>query len=449
MSGSGPSSWLSGWHWRERINNFTPSWFTICMGTGTVSQILVNFPYPYTGGTYWMRNLAYCFWILDIVLFGIFTAFLVIRYIRHPILMKKTVMEFPTCSYLGAIPIALDTIITGISSFYNYRDSGRWTAYGLWWFNVALTLLVCVGLLIVQMTKQEEHAMSDVAGLWLMTCVPMVITAALGATLLPYLSWKTGIACLVVSFLLWTSGLVLIHLILACYFWRLISHHLPAQQLLGSGFLPMAPLSQGAFAAQQFSIYLSNYLSKKHYAPTQSHPPPLSPQILEATGEAIHWLGIIVSLFLLAHATFWFIQATAAMLIGLPKKFNIGLWSLVFPIGAYCNGWEVLSRDLRNDGMRGWSATVLVLVSIIWLFCALCTVYLGFWKGELFFAPGLEDWLYKEKDDEQQNGEQSNGRRISYNGTYRMEKPKQKDEENGNGNANGSQNGTQSKERND
>jgi len=76
----GVKSWSSRWHWEERILNFEPSWFTVCMGSGALSQIFVNFPYPVTGGSQWMRDVGYCFWILDIVLFVLFSAFLVIRY---------------------------------------------------------------------------------------------------------------------------------------------------------------------------------------------------------------------------------------------------------------------------------------------------------------------------------------------------------------------------------
>lgn len=51
--------WLREWNWEERITNFTPSWFTVTMGTGVMTQLLVDFPYP----AQWLRNLGYCFWV--------------------------------------------------------------------------------------------------------------------------------------------------------------------------------------------------------------------------------------------------------------------------------------------------------------------------------------------------------------------------------------------------
>ncbi|KAK3081495.1 hypothetical protein LTS18_006063 [Coniosporium uncinatum] len=452
----GPKSWVTGWHWRERILHFTPSWFTICMGTGGIQLALVNFPYPYTGAVYWMRNLGYCFWIVEISTFVIFAVMLTIRYIWHPKLFMKSVLEFPACSYFGAIPIAIDTSLVGIISYYGYRDGAVWVAFAFYWVAVATTILCTFGLLIVQIMKQKQHSMEEVAGVWLMTAVPMVITANAGANILGNLdrvSTKAAVTVLIVSFMLWSLGLCLVHLILACYFWRLISYKLPQNQLLASGFLPLAPLAQGALSAQLMCIYLSNYLKKDHYAPTQSHPPPLPQSTLNSTGEAIHWLGILISLFLLAHATFWLVQASAAILYRLPLSFNIGMWSFTFPWASYATAWAILSRDLRNDGMRGWTAFNTVAVILIWLYCAVETVYYGFWKGSLFFAPGLEEWVGDEDDEESKNKKQESqkgGRTMKSNGTYDFRRPSAQDEENGSkvngqasasGNSNGSEAG--------
>jgi len=160
------------------------------------------------------------------------------------------------------------------------------------------------------------------------------------------------------------------------------------------------------------SIFLSNYLIRQRYAPTQSLPPPLPLPILQSTGEALHWLGILLSLSLLAEATFWWIQALSSLLKARPSRqdFNVTFWSLTFPWGSYANAWSYLSRDLRNDGMRGWAATHTVIVLLIWVVLALLTVWLGAIKGEMLKAPGLEEWIGEEKRrDEEKDAGVSNG----------------------------------------
>ncbi|TKA41247.1 hypothetical protein B0A49_13376, partial [Cryomyces minteri] len=295
------------------------------------------------------------------------------------------------------------------------------------------------GLLTLQTLSQKQHSISDVAGLWLMTSVPLIVTAAAGSTLLPYLdatSQRAAIVVLVVSFLLWSLGMCQVHLILAVYFWRLISHKLPPQQLLASCFLPLAPLGQGAYAIQQMSIFLANYLKSSGYAPTQSQPPPLPQPILLATAEAMHWLGILLNLFLLAHASFWLVQAVAAVAYSRPKSFNIGMWSFTFPWGSYANAWSLLG----NSGMRGWAAANIVIVILIWLFCAGMTSWLGFWKGSLFSAPGLEEGVRMERQRKKKKGAQGevNEKKHNADGTYTMDASRVGDVENGmNGHANG------------
>jgi len=134
------------------------------------------------------------------------------------------------------------------------------------------------------------------------------------------------------------------------------------------------------------------------------------------------------------------------MLFLLPiKTFSISHWSLVFPIASYANAWSVLSRDLRNNGMRGWAATFTMIATLLWILCAVMTTYHGFWKGSLFSAPGLEDWL-------DEKGEQDDSSKGGWKGTYDLPDPSEqgeKDEESGqaNGHENGNGNGNDARRR--
>ncbi|THX89283.1 hypothetical protein D6D05_01378 [Aureobasidium pullulans] len=424
---------LKGWHWRERIANFESSWFTIVMSTGTLQQCFVNFPYPISGANRWLRDIGYCLWILEIVLFGFFTGMLAWRYITHPVLFKKNMTEFPLSSFLGAIPISFNTIIQGIISYYDYRTSARWAVFALYWIALVMSLGVSFGLVIYQMSKAKPQKLSDVAGIWVMTTVPLFLTASTAGTISPFVymeSTECAIALLVTGFLAWSFAIAEATIIITIYFFRLIADKTPAAPLMVGSFLPVAAMSQGAFAIHRFGIFLATYI-KNGYAPTQVSPPPLPMSTLQATSEVIHWIGIIMDLFLLAHATFWVVQGTTSVLMSLPKlQFNIAYWSSVFPMASYANAWCFLSRDLRDDGMRGWAATMVMIATLLWLFCALETVYRGFWQGSLFSAPGLEDWLGDKEQDEKSRG----GRKDEWNGTYSMPQPGSQDEESGQAN---------------
>ena len=100
--------------------------------------------------------------ILDICLYAMFTMFLVLRYSLYPVLLIKTIKDFSQSNYLGAIAIGFNTIITGIISYYNYRESAMWVAYGMWWFSVALTLAVSLGAVFVMFAKQDKHELEKI-----------------------------------------------------------------------------------------------------------------------------------------------------------------------------------------------------------------------------------------------------------------------------------------------
>jgi tellurite resistance protein TehA-like permease len=364
------------------------------------------------------------------------------RYITHPVLFKKNMTEFPASSFLGAIPISFNTIIQGIISYYDYYTSARWAVFALYWVALVMALFVSFGLVIYQMSHAKPQKLSDVAGIWVMTTVPLFLTASTAASILPFVymeSAKCAIALLVTGFMAWSFAIAEATMIITIYFFRLIADKTPQAPLMVGSFLPAAALSQGAFAIQKFSIFLATYI-KSGYAPTQVNPPPLSQATLLATSEVIHWMGIIMNLFLLAHATFWVVQGTMSIFMSLPKlQFNIAYWSMVFPIASYANAWCFLSRDLRDDGMRGWAATMVMIATLLWLFCALETVYRGFWQGSLFSAPGLEDWL---GDGEQEQDEKGRGgRKDAWNGSYTMPPPGSQDEESGQANGHESNEG--------
>jgi len=213
--------------------------------------------------------------------------------------------------------------------------------------------------------------------------------------LLPYLKYPNNIAVLVVVFLMWSAGQCTSFMVLTIYMWRLMACNVPTRDAIVSCFIPLGPLGQGSFSIHSQAVFLSNFLKKSNFAPTQSSPPPIPRATIEALAEVIHWMGIIAALFLIGHATFWLVEAFSSVIWCIPKKFNIGFWGFTFPFGTYANALSFLSMDLRNEGLKGWAATCTTTVVLFWLLCAVGTVYKGFWKGELFYAPGLEGWVWE------------------------------------------------------
>ena len=275
----------------------------------------------------------------------------------------------------------------------------------------------------------------------------MIVTSATGGALLPYIPYPNNVAVLVVSFLLWSAGESICFILTTIYFWRLMSCNLPPKEAIVSTCIGMGPFGMGAYSIQLQAVFLSQYIKGAHFGPTQSEPPPLPQETLLATAEAIHWLGIIVAVFLIGHCTFWFVESFTSVLFRIPKSFNIGFWGFTFPLGVYALGLSTLSKDIRNSGFRGYAAAISVLTILLWVLCAVGTIYKGFWKGELFYAPGLENWIYQDPDDGKRQKKPDEHRKTSKNfqrleemqgwkrtanssGGYSIDKQPARDEEN-------------------
>ena len=102
--------------------------------------------------------------ILEIVLFIFFAAMSVTRAIMYPALTKRIYLDFSQTSYLGAIPVSIDTILVPLSHFYADRRAAIWAAWGLWW--IAMLMSVAVGVLIVFIicAYQDPHDLSTITG---------------------------------------------------------------------------------------------------------------------------------------------------------------------------------------------------------------------------------------------------------------------------------------------
>ena len=225
----------------------------------------------------------------------------------------------------------------------------------------------------------------------------MIVGAAFGSNLANAVSLKNDSAVLVVSYLMLSLGTGCSFLILGIYFWRLMASQLPPRGAIVSTFVPIGPPSMAAYVFVNLSVALARYITIGGFVFHQSSQPLATEVAKTAVAETIIWIGVLIALFLLGFATFFLVEAIAAVVTVIPKTFNIGLWSFVFPFGVYANAFCRLSMLLRDEGMKGWAATCAVITVLLWLMCALLTTYKAVFHGKLFFAPGLQGWIEQQE----------------------------------------------------
>lgn len=128
--------------WRRRIQNFTPSWFAVTMGTGIVAVLLHQMPY----NADWLRIVSIVIFVLNAVLFTAILATSILRYTLYPGLWSL-MMRHPTQSlFTGTAPMGFATLI----NMFVYvcvpalGEGAVTVAWAMWWIDAAVSMATCL-----------------------------------------------------------------------------------------------------------------------------------------------------------------------------------------------------------------------------------------------------------------------------------------------------------------
>lgn len=127
--------------WRSIVRNFTPSWFSVNMGTGITSILLHNLPY----NGRWLQYISYILFALNVLLFVVFLAISILRYCLYPKIWFSMIRHPAQCLFIGTFPMGLATIINMIVFVCVPSWQGSWwkVAWALWWIDAAISVSSC------------------------------------------------------------------------------------------------------------------------------------------------------------------------------------------------------------------------------------------------------------------------------------------------------------------
>lgn len=369
--------------WRNIVLNFTPSWFSVNMGTGVASILLHNLPYN-GRWLYWISVAIFC---LNIVLFLIFLAISVLRYVMFRGLFFFMIRHPVQSLFIGTFPMGLATIINMIV-FVCVPAWGPWAttlAWTLWWIDAVIALTTCFYLPSV-IIHVHESELSSMTAAWLLPIVSTIVAAATGgivAEVLP--NPQHALWTIIVSYILWGTGFPLAMVVLVMYFHRLTIHHIPPREVIVSVFLPLGPIGQGSFALMQLGkVALKTFPVTKTFA--------------DDTGRFFYNLGNYAALIIWGYGLVWLFFA----LVSISRSkfpFNMGWWGFTFPLGVYTVATTTLAKDLPSLFFKVLGTIFSVVVVLLWLIVSLKTFQRAA-AGKLFFAPcvrGYEEQTARSK----------------------------------------------------
>jgi C4-dicarboxylate transporter/malic acid transport protein len=328
------------------------------MGTGAFALALNQFPLPLPGAS----NIAGGLWLLDLMLFVLFTILYAARWIFFFDVARQIFWHSVLSMFLGAIPMGLATIVNGLLVFGVpfFGKSAVSVGHALWWADAAMS--VGSGLLVpFLMFTIQHHSLERMTAVWLLPIVAAEVAAASGALLVPHLSAWEASTVLIICYALWAFSVPLAMSILVILLLRLVLHKLPDADMAASGWLALGPIGMGALGL----LLLGG-----------DAPAAFTASELSGVGEVAFSLGIIGGTILWGYGAWWLLLAIlkTARYFREGMRFNLGWWGFIFPLGVYSLATLALARATHLALFSVVGSILVICLAVLWFIVAVLTV---------------------------------------------------------------------------
>lgn len=185
--------------------------------------------------------------------------------------------------------------------------------------------------------SRHTNQLSGMTAAWLLPIVSTIVAAASGGIVASVLqNEQHALWTIIISYILWGTGVPLAMMVLVMYFHRLTIHKLPPREVIVSVFLPLGPLGQGSFGIMQLGKE-----AMRVFPQTNS----VSAQV--PAGTVLYIVGFMIGLIMWGFALVWLFFALATIRRS-KFPFNMGWWGFTFPIGVFTVSTTTLAKELPS-----------------------------------------------------------------------------------------------------
>ena len=185
----------------------------------------------------------------------------------------------------------------------------------------------------------HEHQLSSMTATWLLPVVATIVAAASGgivAEVLP--NPQHALWTLIISYILWGTGVPLAMAILVIYFQRLTIHNLPPREVIVSVFLPIGPLGQGGFGIMQLGKVAIEIFPKAGTLRSS----------VTNSGDILYVMGWLTATIMWGFGLVWLFFAGASITRS-KFPFNMGWWGFTFPLGVFATSTTQMAKELPSE----------------------------------------------------------------------------------------------------
>jgi tellurite resistance protein TehA-like permease len=208
------------------------------MSTGALASVLAQTPNRFHG----LDTIGTIFFILDIVLFLVFTGLVCTRFIIAPRKWCASLHHPVEGLFFGTYWVSLALIITCIQ-LYGVSKCGPWLVKALevlFWLYCALVLLVAIFQYYV-LFQEERLNVADAMPAWIFPIYPLLIVGVLAGAMIPSQPESAAYPMWVGAFMLQGLAWMVSFMMYTIYTQRLMSSNLPVPSTRPGMFVSVGP----------------------------------------------------------------------------------------------------------------------------------------------------------------------------------------------------------------
>jgi len=339
----------------DEAKEIGPNWFASVMGTGIIANASASLPLI----SEYLQSFALLVWIISaVMLFGLSFAML-IQAIARPHITRKHYNDPVMAQFYGAPPMAFMTVGGGallIGDQVLGTELSVQVSWILWSIGTIGGLATAVIIPYFLFTRYQVRHDAAFGG-WLMPIVPPMVSAAMGALLVPYA--PAGVmreTMLYGCYSLFGLSLVAAFIIITLIWSRLAHHGSSGTVRVPTLWIVLGPLGQSITA-----VGLLGGVSFSAVNPTLA--------------SAFDIFAILFGVPVWGFAMLWGVLAMLLTLRAwrLKMPFALTWWAFTFPVGTVVTGTNQLAKHTGLPVFEWATLLLYCLLLIAWLAAAFGT----------------------------------------------------------------------------
>ncbi|KAE9979199.1 hypothetical protein EG328_001035 [Venturia inaequalis] len=226
--------------WRQRIEHFTWTWFTMTMATGGIANVIDSIPQPFRFPH--LYALGAIFFILNMVLFVFNITMISTRFYLFPHTFRASFVHPTESLFIPAVIISFGTILINITQ-YGIGRTGPWletTMLIMFWIYCALAILASSGMYLLIWSTQT-FTIAGMTPIWIFPAYPLLITGPFASNLASSLQHPRALRVILGGSILQSIGFLVSLSMYSAFLYRLMTQKLPLEASRPGMFISVGP----------------------------------------------------------------------------------------------------------------------------------------------------------------------------------------------------------------